>query len=584
MPYYPDEVIDEVRSRNDIVDVIGQYVRLTKKGSNYFGLCPFHSEKTGSFSVSQQKQMYYCFGCGAGGNVISFVREYESLSFPEAVKVLADRAGISLPEKEPTEEEKRERSRKERLTELHRAAFAYYYRLMRSETGKKGYAYFKERGLTDETMHDFGLGYSGTYSNGLYKYLKEQGYRDELLRESGLSVFDEKHGGTDRFWNRVMFPILDTGGKIIAFGGRVLGDGSPKYLNSPDTPIFNKKKNLYALNFARKSRKDFFLLCEGYMDVIALHQAGFNNAVASLGTSYTEEHARILKRLNKPVYLTFDSDGAGISAALRAIRICRSVDLTCKVLSLAPYKDPDELIKAKGPEEFSKRIETAENHLLFEIRQLHNSFDMKDPDQKTTFQRKAAETIAGISEELERENYIEAVAVQYQIGREPLRRLVQRYGSEGGITLQKPRDLSVPKFRQRPEETGPQAGMLALLSSDPATYEKVKDFLSPEDFADPLCRKIAEYLFKQLENGTSDPAAILEHFPEEEQGNVTGIFQAGAKEPAASQDGEDTIKELLIRIKEENLSRISKEADPSDLALQTRLIKEKQKLDSLKKK
>ena len=353
MPYYSDELIEEVRSRNDIVDVISGYVRLQKKGSTYFGLCPFHNEKTGSFSVSPVKQMYYCFGCGAGGNVFTFLMEYENFTFPEAMQALADRAGIDLPKQELSGEAKRESDKRSRLLEINKEAGKYYYTLLRSERGAQALSYFRKRELSDATMQKFGLGYSDKYSDDLYRYLKSKGYEDEILKDSGLVGFDEKRGGHDKFWNRAMFPIMDIHNKVIGFGGRVMGDGEPKYLNSPETKIFDKSRNLYALNFARQSKRPYMLLCEGYMDVIALHQAGFDNAVASLGTSFTSGHASLLKRYTKEVYLTFDSDGAGIKAALRAIPILKEVGLSAKVINMKPYKDPDEFIKALGAEAVS---------------------------------------------------------------------------------------------------------------------------------------------------------------------------------------------------------------------------------------
>ena len=310
MPYYSDELIEEVRSRNDIVDVVGGYVKLQKRGSTYFGLCPFHNEKTGSFSVTPSKQMYYCFGCGAGGNVFTFLMQYENFTFSEALQSLAERVGIDLPQQEMSEAQKREADRRTQLLEINKEAAKYFYRLLRSPRGENAYNYFKKRELSDETMKKFGLGYSDQYSNDLYRYLKSKGYSDDLLKDSGLISVNEAQGAHDKFWNRAMFPIMDIHNRVIAFGGRVMGDGEPKYLNSPETKIFDKSRNLYGLNIARTSRKEQILLGEGYMDVIALHQAGFDNAVASLGTSLTSGHANLLKRYTKEVYLTYDSDGA----------------------------------------------------------------------------------------------------------------------------------------------------------------------------------------------------------------------------------------------------------------------------------
>ena len=348
MAYYSDELIEEVRSRNDIVDVISGYVRLTKKGSTYFGLCPFHNEKTGSFSVSPNKQMYYCFGCGAGGNVFTFLMQYENFSFPEAMEALAERAGIELPKQEMSAQAKKEADKRQILLEINKAAGKYYYMLLRSEHGKQAYEYFKKRELSDATMQKFGLGYSDKYSDDLYRYLRKLGYDDAILKESGLVSIDEVRGGHDKFWNRAMFPIMDVHNKVIGFGGRVMGDGEPKYLNSPETKVFDKSRNLYGLNFARSTKKPQLLLCEGYMDVIAVNQAGFQNAVATLGTALTSQQASVMKRYADDVIICYDADEAGQKATQRAIGILRRTGLNIRVLTVPDGKDPDEFIRKHG--------------------------------------------------------------------------------------------------------------------------------------------------------------------------------------------------------------------------------------------
>ena len=417
MPLYSEDIIEEVRSRNDIVDVISQYVRLTRKGSTYFGLCPFHNEKTGSFSVSPNKQMYYCFGCHAGGNVFTFLMQYENFTFGEALEALAERAGVALPKQEYSATQRMEADKRARLLEINKEAAKYFFMLLRSERGKRAMEYFKKRELSDETIKKFGLGYSDQYSDDLYRYLRNKGYEDEILKESGLVTIDERRGGHDKFWNRAMFPIMDVHNKVIGFGGRVMGDGEPKYLNSPETKIFDKSRNLYGLNFARTTKKPQLLLCEGYMDVIALHQAGFDNALASLGTALTSGHANLLKRYTKDVYLTYDSDGAGIKAALRAIPILKEVGITTKVINMKPYKDPDEFIKALGAEAYQERIDQAENSFLFEVRILEQEYEMHDPESKTSFYNEVAKKLCGFSEKLARDNYIEAVAANNMLGR-----------------------------------------------------------------------------------------------------------------------------------------------------------------------
>lgn len=445
MPYYSDDIVEEVRSRNDIVDVISQYVRLQKKGSTYFGLCPFHNEKTGSFAVSPNKQMYYCFGCGAGGNVFTFLMEYENFTFGEAMESLAERVGVELPKREYTSAQRQEADKRARLLEINKEAARYFYSLLRSERGAHALSYFKKRNLTEETMQRFGLGYSDQYSDDLYRYLRKKGYEDEILKESGLVTIDERRGGYDKFWNRAMFPIMDVHNKVIGFGGRVMGDGEPKYLNSPETRIFDKSRNLYGLNIARSTKKDQLLLCEGYMDVIALHQAGFDNAVASLGTALTSGHANLLKRYTKNVYLTYDSDGAGVKAALRAIPILKEVGINTKVINMQPYKDPDEFISALGAEEYQKRIDQAENSFLFEIRMLERNYEMNDPAGKSAFFKEAAQRLCGFPEKVERDIYIEAVADKYGRRAEDIERMVNEYGATIGVAGDPGRSEGTPR-------------------------------------------------------------------------------------------------------------------------------------------
>ena len=422
--YYSDEIIEEVRMKNDIVDVISGYVKLQRKGSSYFGLCPFHNEKSPSFSVSPDKQMYYCFGCGAGGNVFTFIMEYENYNFVEALKYLAERAGVRLPEEEFSKEARASADLKSRLLEIQKRAASFYYYQLWQESGRQGLDYLKNRQLSDETIKKFGLGYSPKYSGTLYKYLKSKGYTDELLKESGLFHIEERRGMQDKFWNRVMFPIMDVNNRVIGFGGRVMGDAKPKYLNSPETKVFDKSRNLYGLNIARTSRKPYLLICEGYMDVIAMHQAGFNNAVASLGTALTSGHASLMSRYTKEVLLTYDSDEAGQKAALRGIPILKAAGIRPRVVNLTPYKDPDEFIKAEGRETFEKRLEEAENAFLFEIRVLEKQYDLSDPESKTAFFREIARKLLEFPEELERNNYIESLSGIYQIKFEDLRKMV----------------------------------------------------------------------------------------------------------------------------------------------------------------
>ena len=586
MAYYSDELIEEVRSRNDIVDVISGYVRLTKKGSTYFGLCPFHNEKTGSFSVSPNKQMYYCFGCGAGGNVFTFLMQYENFSFPEAMEALAERAGIELPKQEMSAQAKKEADKRQILLEINKAAGKYYYMLLRSEHGKQAYEYFKKRELSDATMQKFGLGYSDKYSDDLYRYLRKLGYDDAILKESGLVSIDEVRGGHDKFWNRAMFPIMDVHNKVIGFGGRVMGDGEPKYLNSPETKVFDKSRNLYALNFARQTKKPQMLLCEGYMDVIALHQAGFDNAVASLGTAFTSGHASLLKRYTKEVYLTFDSDGAGIKAALRAIPILKEVGLTAKVINMKPYKDPDEFIKALGAEEYQKRIDAAENSFMFEIRILEQKYDMKDPEGKTAFQTEVAKKLLDFTTELERNNYMEAVADKYHMSFEALRNLVNQLGTQGGLVKERtPLKSGLNEKKHKKEDGMKQSQKLLLtwLIEYDNLYDKIKDIIT-EDFTEDIFRKVAELLYEQKKSGTVNPAQIISLFAEEEeQREVAELFHARIHEVDSAAERDKALKETILRVKDNSISYRSAHLEPTDMQGLQQLVADKRTLQNMEK-
>lgn len=587
MPFYSDDLIEEVRSKNDIVDVIGGYVRLQKKGSTYFGLCPFHNEKTGSFSVSPHKQMFYCFGCGAGGNVFTFLMKYENFTFTEAMQALADRAGVDLPQQEMSAAAKREADRKTTLLEINKQAAKYFYSLLRNERGKKAYEYFKNRELSDETMKKFGLGYSDQYSDDLYRYLKKLGYDDNILKESGLVSIDEARGGHDKFWNRAMFPIMDVHNRVIGFGGRVMGDGEPKYLNSPETKIFDKSRNLYGLNIARSTRKNQLLLCEGYMDVIALHQAGFDNAVASLGTALTSGHASLLKRYTKEVYLTYDSDGAGTKAALRAIPILKEVGIVTKVINMQPYKDPDEFIKALGAEAYQERIDQAENSFMFEIRIMQMNYDMNDPESKTAFYNEIAKKLLGFEEELERNNYIQAVAEKYMIAFEDLRRLVNNLAIKGGI-VKAPAKLKTGINENKKKEDGmkqSQKLLLTWLIEDTKLFSKIQGLITPEDFTTELYNKVALMLFEQYEKENMvNPAKIVSAFSqEEEQREIAELFNARIHQVETHSDMEKALKETIIRIKQNSINYRSNNLDPTDLNGLMKVVEDKRALEQLEK-
>lgn len=586
---YSDDIIEEVRSKNDIVDVVSQYVKLNKRGSTYFGLCPFHNEKTPSFSVTPSRQMYYCFGCGAGGNVFNFVMEYENFTFGEALRALADRAGVELPRMEYSSQAREKAQKKSTLLEINKLAASYFYYQLRGENGKKAYEYLKGRHLSDETMQKFGLGYSDKYSDDLYKYLKSKNYSDELLRESGLFNVDERHGMYDKFWNRVIFPIMDVNSRVIGFGGRVMGDGKPKYLNSPETMIFDKSRNLYGLNVARTTRKKYLILCEGYMDVIAMHQAGFTNAVASLGTSLTSGHASLLKRYTQEVLLLYDSDEAGIKAALRAIPILREAGVNSRVVNLKPHKDPDEFIKALGAEEFEKRLDQAEDSFMFRVHMAQRDFSMEDPQGQNRFFEQCARMLLEMSDELERNLYIEAIVKEYQnfgISAEDLRRRVNALAMKGTGVQSVTRPVSKEKKMVRKENAGEKAQklMLTWLVTYPGIFDTVEKYIEPSDFVVPLYRQVAEMLYEQHKEGDVNPARLLNAFTDsEEQREVASLFNARIH-LETPQEQDRAFADTLLRIKGESLKEKNDKLDPLDIEGLQEMIKAKKELEELGRK
>ena len=584
--YYPEELVEEIRSKNDIVDVISSYVRLQKKGSSYFGLCPFHNEKSPSFSVSRQKQMYYCFGCGAGGNVFTFLMEYENYSFVEALKYLADRAGVELPEPEYSGEAKKRADTKAILLEINKAAAQYFYVQLLRPQGGHALTYLKDRKLSDDTIKAFGLGYSNKYSDDLYKYLKSKGYKDDMISQAGLISIDEKYGVHDKFWNRVMFPIMDANSRVIGFGGRVMGDAKPKYLNSPETIIFDKSRNLYGLNRARKSRKPYFLLCEGYMDVISLHQAGFTNAVASLGTALTPGHAALIKRYVNEVYLTYDSDEAGTKAALRAGPILREVGITAKIIRMEPYKDPDEFIKNLGAEAFEERIQKARNGFMFSLEILERDYDMTSPEGRTDFMKEAARKLTEFDEEIERNNYIDAVAGAYHVSSEDLRKLVGRMAVQTGLAkpVERPRSTRSQNLDKEDGTRKSQKILLTWMASDENVFAQIQKYIHPEDFPEGIYRTVAELLYAQHEQGKLNPAQIMNHFTdEEEHREVAALFNTRIREIKTAHEQEKALKETIIRVKKNSIEEHSAKLDPTDIQGLQKLMEAKRALQDLEK-
>ncbi len=584
--FYSDEIIEEVRERNDIVDVIGQFVKLKRTGNNYMGLCPFHGEKTPSFSVSKNKQMYHCFGCGASGNVFTFLMNYENMTFPEAVKNLADKAGMELPEQGNDPEARERADRKTKLLAVNKDAATFYYYNLRTPEGSDAMNYLKKRELSDETINSFGLGFSPKASGALYAYLKKKGYPDDILRESGLFNFDKGRDVLDKFWNRVMYPIMDMNNKVIGFGGRVMGDAKPKYLNSPETFIFNKRRNLYGLNIARRTRLPYFIICEGYMDVISMHQAGFNNAVASLGTALTEEQCNLIARYVKEVYLTYDSDEAGVKATLRAIPMMKEAGVGTRIIRMEPYKDPDEFIKGLGKEEFQKRIDEAENAFYFEVDILERNFNLSDPEGKTSFFNALARKLVEIPDELERDTYLQAIAARYMVAADMLRRLVNRIGAGAAIRKESEEAYrkAVKSDRKKTGDEGLKQSerlLLTWICEKPELYEKIRDDIQTEDFTDPFYKEVAGLLFTEIENeGKGNPAKILNHFDTgEDQEKAAKLFNENLIAEVDEQGFLRAFNETFLKIRTAGLARALKDAsERGDVAAMNEIIKKQSEL------
>lgn len=595
-------MINEVLSRNDIVDVIGSYASLKKKGANYEACCPFHHEKTPSFKVNREKQMYHCFGCGVGGNVFTFVMEYENLNFPEAVERLAERAGVQLPEKSMNAQERSREQYKITLREMNKTAAAYFhYILKHSQHGEKAYEYFHEtRGLSDETINKFALGYSDIYRDDLYRYLKSKGYTDDQMKGSGLVEISEKEGGVDKFWNRAMIPILDINGKVIAFGGRVMGDGKPKYINTSDTAVFDKSHTLFAMNIARRSRRKGFICCEGYMDVISMHQAGFDNAVASLGTAFTFGHAGIIKRYADEVYLAYDSDGAGVEATKKVIAILREVGVGARVINMRPYKDPDEFIQNLGSEAFEERIKKAESGMMFLARIYSEEYDQSDPGELTKFQNQIARELAYIEDDLERNNYVDAIARKYVIDKDALAAKVHAYGVAGTakpeIVERETRRLQEQQgYEEFPGDQSAGAPgrletkdnktaklLLTWLVNRPELFARLDGVVSEADFEPGIYRTVADKLYSQYrEKHKVEPAVVVNTFQDvEEQRLVAGMLQTDLSIDMTEEEVGNAITEVVKKIK---LASIKKQLESeNDMMKVQQLIKDRKKIEKFK--
>ena len=532
---FPAAFIDELIVRNPIEDVVGQYVELKRQGGRLFGLCPFHGEKTASFSVSPDAQLYYCFGCHKGGGVINFIMDQEGLSYPDAVRFLAKRAGLEVPEDESYRSQYK---LQERLWALCRDAARYYRKQLFSPEGKQAVEYVVGRGLSRQTVTNFGLGYAPPGWSGLLDAMKAMGYSTEELLAAGLALRSQKSGGAyDRFRNRLMFPIIDIRGNVIGFGGRVMDDSTPKYLNSPETIIFNKRKNLFAMNVAKKSKLGYIILTEGYMDAIALHQYGFDSAVASLGTSLTEEHANLLSKYRERVVLTYDADEAGQNATRRAVPMLEKAGLQVKILRMDGAKDPDEFLKKFGADRFRLLLERSENHAEYQLQSLERKYDLSLDEQRVAFLSEAAQMISALPSAIEREIYgaraaqsagITPEAMKIEVNKAYRRRLSKEKRA-------REREAMSPASREQPAARSirytnlrsamAEEGLLRMILRESALLDKVGD-LSPEDFSSPLLGRAFAALRERSREGLQVSLAGLgEDFSAEELAHLTQISQ-----------------------------------------------------------
>ena len=562
MPF-SESFLQDLAERSDIVDVVSAYVRLTKKsGANLFGLCPFHSEKTPSFSVSPDKQIYHCFGCGKGGSVISFIMEIENLSFPDAVAYLAKRAGMEVPEDGDPDG----RKRRDRLLELNREAARFFYGELLKPSGGRAQEYVLKRRISPAMAKRFGLGFAPDGFYALSDAMRDRGFKDFELIDAGLCNANRSGKGVhDVFRNRLMFPVIDVRGNVIGFSGRILGDGEPKYLNSRETPVFNKSRNLFALNLAKSSKSGYILLSEGNIDVVSLHQAGFDSAVASLGTSLTPEQARLISRYAGEVVIAYDNDAAGQKAAQRAIGILENLDLKVRVLQMTGAKDPDEFIQARGPDAFRELIEGSENHVEYRLRAVEEKYDLGDDQQKVAFLKEAAAVVAELQSPVEREVYAMRLAEKAGVGKavvtdEVARTRGRKRAGErkqaGRSALRELQNSVQPRDRALRYENERSAiaeeGVVRLMYLDPSLFDGPEADIAPEEFSSPLLGRVFAILReKAAEHTRLSPVALSGIFTPAEEAHITAIME----KPEILANGKKALADYIAAIRSEQQAR-----------------------------
>lgn len=587
--YYAEELIEEIRLQNDIIGVVSEYVPLKKRGSSYFGLCPFHNEKSASFSVSLDKQIYYCFGCGAGGNVISFIMQIENYDFVEAIKHLAMRVNILLPEAEYSQEAQERLELKKALLNIHKEAAKYFYSNLHSDRGQVGLRYITQRQISTKFQKSFGLGFSNYIRKDLYLYLSNKGYKDEILLKSGL-IIEEKNkiGFFDRFGNRLMFPIFDVHNNIIGFGGRILGEGQPKYLNSPETMLFDKSKNLYGLNLARASKNKQIIIVEGYMDTIALHQAGFNSAVASLGTAFNIEQAKLLRKYAEEVILVYDSDDAGTNATLRAIPMLVSSGLKVKILQVTDAKDPDEYIQKYGSEAFKKLLLNSEGYTEFQIGCIKKKYNLENTEHKVRFIMEVSKLLSKLDNAVEQDAYIKQISNITQISQDSIKQEIFKLitKDEKAIVLKNTaKNKPISKYKVENAKTAKgtveaQKQLLNIIANNEAVYQKIKKYLKAENFIEPCLQKLATKIYELCDkNSNIYPAELINYFDNpEEQRMVTEIFALPVEYSCVS-ELENAVNDQVKLILKTRIDTISRQSD--DIQQMQQLIEDKLNLDKL---
>ena len=575
---YPENFITELVERSDIVDVVGSYVRLGKKsGSNLFGLCPFHSEKTPSFSVSPDKQIYHCFGCGKGGGVINFIMEIENLSFPEAVEFLARRAGLPIPEQQNDAESRK----RERMLALNRDAARFFYEQLSSPGGQAARDYMAKRRIGTATAKNFGLGFAPNSWDSLRNAMKTRGYTDFEMADAGLLRKRENTGFYDTFRNRLMFPVIDVRGNVIGFSGRILGDGEPKYMNSPETLVFNKSRNLFALNLAKKSKSGYIILSEGNIDVVSLHQAGFDSAVASLGTSLTPEQARLLSRYTGEVIIAYDNDAAGQKAAQRAIGILEKLDLKVKVLRMSGAKDPDEFIQRKGADAFRNLLSESENQVDYRLRGVTDKYDLTVDEQKVAFLKEAIELVARLPNEVERQVYALRVASLAGVAPEAVtgevarrrKRMIRSAQTRDEREQSRPERQLQPADRSirydDPASAAAEEGLIRLLTLEPALAKKAA-LPDAADFSAPALARIYTVVCERIARGdrVDDPNLLAQELSTEELDLLVRIQM----KPEVLANGEQAQRDYIDKIQKQKDARQQK---PDLLKLQEEMKKTK---------